>query len=98
MENGNWKMAVPVYFLRCSIIHFIQESELMLRMHAMAVLCCGLIVLASAVRAADNELSEQEKKDGWKLLFDGKEIKGWKNRGKEDVTGWAAENGELVCK
>src|SRR6266550_3676140 len=27
--------------------------------------------------AADNELTEQEKKDGWILLFDGKTTKGW---------------------
>src|SRR3989442_1793169 len=27
--------------------------------------------------AADNKLTEQEKKDGWLLLFDGKTLDGW---------------------
>ncbi len=34
---------------------------------------------ASKVRAADNELSSAEKADGWQLLFNGKDTKGWKN-------------------
>jgi hypothetical protein len=33
--------------------------------------CAGL------ARAADNELSDQEKKDGWVLMFDGKSVDGW---------------------
>ena len=35
------------------------------------------LFLASPVLAADNELTEQEKKDGWILLFDGHSLKGW---------------------
>jgi hypothetical protein len=35
------------------------------------------LALTIPLRAADNELTEQEKKDGWLLLFDGKTLDGW---------------------
>src|SRR5437764_673232 len=62
---------------------------------SVALLLCCLAIAAFSLNAADNELTEQETKDGWKLLFDGKDIKGWKNRGKEELTGWAVEGGSL---
>ena len=38
----------------------------------------------AAVRAADNQLTDQEKKDGWVLLFNGTDYTGWRcNNGKE---------------
>jgi hypothetical protein len=36
-----------------------------------------LILLAAPAIAADNALSDQEKKDGWRLLFDGRTLDGW---------------------
>jgi len=36
-----------------------------------------LLLLAPLARAADNELSDQEKKDGWILMFDGHSTAGW---------------------
>ena len=45
---------------------------------------CCVLASAAAVLAADNQLTEQEKKDGWILLFNGKDYSGWKcNNGKE---------------
>src|SRR3954463_15292235 len=43
-----------------------------------ALLAVLLLLLAPLARAADNELTDAEKKDGWILLFDGKSVDGWK--------------------
>lgn len=45
---------------------------------------------------SDNTLSAKEKKDGWKLLFDGKSITEWHNYGKQNVGNeWKTENGVI---
>jgi len=46
----------------------------------------------------NNILTEKEKAEGWKLLFDGKSTNGWHkfNDGKING-GWIVENGELVA-
>jgi hypothetical protein len=67
-----------------------------------------LLVLGSmaSVMAADssgkaplNQLTPEEKKEGWKLLFDGKTLEGWRSYGKPDgpKQGWVIENGILKC-
>jgi hypothetical protein len=52
-------------------------------------------VLSSS--AADNELTAQEKKEGWKLLFDGKTTRGWHSFGKTTFPekGWVVKDGVL---
>jgi 3-keto-disaccharide hydrolase len=48
--------------------------------------------------AAPNQLTDKEKADGWKLLFDGKTLDGWHNFKKEGVKpGWQIKDGALVC-
>ncbi len=43
-------------------------------------------------------LTEQQKADGWKLLFDGKTMEGWRTfKGKENNT-WEVIEGTLHCK
>lgn len=43
-----------------------------------------------------NKLSKEEKKDGWELLFNGKNLSGWHKYGGEPVgSAWKVENGEL---
>jgi hypothetical protein len=38
-----------------------------------------MLMALTRAAAGDNELTEQEKKDGWTLLFDGKSPEGWVN-------------------
>ncbi len=45
-----------------------------------------------------NTLSEQEKKQGWQLLFDGKSLSNWTGIDNKEiaVSAWKIENGDLV--
>ena len=58
------------------------------------LLCAAVaVVLAvSTVRAADNELTADEKKEGYVLLFNGKDLSGWK-RVAAGFGGWSVEDG-----
>lgn len=42
-----------------------------------------------------NVLSDAEKAEGWKLLFDGKSTDGWHNYLKDNIEGWQANDGLL---
>ncbi len=54
----------------------------------------GLLFVSSAI-GFDNDLSDEEKKAGWQLLFNGKDLTGWKcNNGKPVAT--PVENGSIV--
>ncbi len=44
-----------------------------------------------------NVLTDQEKLDGWKLLFDGTSLNGWKNYNTPGITGWFVEKGTLAA-
>ena len=61
---------------------------------ALSLLAC-LATTVMAAETPDNTLSAQEKADGWQLLFNGKNLEGWKcNNGKEIAT--EVENGAIV--
>lgn len=63
---------------------------------------CALSFVAAAVAqdAAPNTLSEAEAKNGWKLLFDGKDAsQHWRGYKKDKLPDqWVVENGALVRK
>jgi hypothetical protein len=64
---------------------------------AVATLCLyAPAFLANADEAKPNTLTEKEKSEGWKLLFDGQTTDGWRSyRQKELNKGWKAVDGAL---
>lgn len=56
--------------------------------------CCALSVCAQT----PNELTSKEQKQGWKLLFNGKNLDGWTSVGKSTPPrqGWTVEDGILI--
>lgn len=57
----------------------------------------GALALVFTTQGGPNELTPAEKKDGWKLLFDGKSTHGWRGFKKPGFPdkGWKVEDGEL---
>ncbi len=74
-----------------------------------ALALVALILAAPVLRAADpapadaaapgsNALSDQQKAEGWTLLFDGESLKGWHNfKAKTVKPGWKVVDGSLTC-
>jgi len=60
----------------------------------------GLALIASVNAGELNTLSKQEKAEGWKLLFNGKNLDGFRSYNKGDTIGkgWQVENGLLIKK
>lgn len=57
---------------------------------AFALLCLNLSA------QTENKLTDKEKSEGWKLLFDGSTTKGWHTYGKKTLgSAWKADNGTL---
>jgi hypothetical protein len=45
----------------------------------------------------DNQLTDEEKKEGWVLLFDGQSMNGWHLYNNYKSATWSVKDGELVC-
>lgn len=59
-----------------------------------------LFICAVSAEAQDNQLTSKEKKEGWVLLFNGKNLEGWTSVGKDvpPAFGWEIENGVLTVR
>jgi len=61
-----------------------------------------LLIAGTAVKAQINTLSPKEKKQGWKLLFDGKSSTGWRSAKAETfpaaANGWMIKDGVLTIQ
>src|SRR5947209_5110610 len=70
--------------------------------HLSVSLCALALTALTALAAADktpNQITEEDKAGGWKLLFDGQTTKGWRSFKKQSfpATGWVVEDGWLHC-
>lgn len=53
---------------------------------------------ASSQQASDNQLSKTREQDGWKQLFDGKTLNGWRTYQNKPADSWSVNEGTLYCK
>lgn len=72
------------------------------KLYKVSLLALVLLVAGNAANAQLNTLTAQEKKDGWKLLFDGKTSKGWRSAKSEtfptSANGWIIKDGVLTIQ
>src|SRR5437660_10253815 len=93
-----------------SRVHFIWRTNHMrsMRHNLLVGTIIGLLAIpvVGALLAADaadnagqiNTLGDEQKKAGWKLLFNGKDLEGWHNFKHEGVRpGWQVKDGVLTC-
>ena len=57
------------------------------------------VLMIPVLFAGENELSDQEKKDGWKLLFDGKSMEHFRGYNKQDIPSkWKVVDGTITLE
>ena len=72
------------------------RRRIILHMKSILTLC-ALLTALSVPAAELNQLNDDEKAAGWKLLFNGKDLSGWRQYGKQTPPGegWKVEDGVL---
>ena len=65
-----------------------------MKLRVFALLALTLLPFVAA-RAADNVLTAAEKKAGWRLLFDGKTLNGWRPYAGKPAGGWEVVDGTM---
>jgi hypothetical protein len=67
---------------------------------ALAFVAAGLAAVPAGAggEAAPNTLTAREVKDGWKLLFDGKSLDGWRVFKRKDTKGWTVKDGAIFLE
>lgn len=70
-----------------------------MRFHGIATALSIFILASAGLAAPANQLTKAEKTAGWKLLFDGQSLSGWRTAKSEakPARGWVVEDGWLHC-
>jgi hypothetical protein len=81
---------------QCISIRIVRKTLLA----ALIVLNCALAQQTQWVKTSPNSLTPREKKEGWRLLFDGKTMKGWRGAYMDSLPkkGWEVRDGMLIVR
>ncbi len=71
----------------------------MKRLATCLIITTGILISCSSSKnAGENKLSKMEKEQGYKLLFDGKTMNGWRTYQNKSAASWSVDSGTLHCK
>jgi hypothetical protein len=74
------------------------KNSKMISIIYVAISCITVLSACSPEKEGHNVLSNQEKSEGWVLLFDGTTTNGWHIYNKGNIpSAWSADSGMLVC-